>query len=127
MGGSPLCVWGIYATLLAYADVCDLDRGSDRRAALEEAVLSLEAFIKGNSEIPQSQFDGGKEKMLAEQAEARRTTLEAHGVDVCDPATDGGMGDYYRHFAAAASPSELRAWVARYVSAPRDPADGGCL
>lgn len=90
-------------------------------------MLSLEEFIKNNSEMQQSQFDGSRKEMLAQQAEARRAALEAHGVDVCDSEIEGGMGGYYRHFAAAASPSELRAWVARYVSSPRDPADGGCL
>lgn len=52
-GGSPLCVWQIYAQLLAYANVCNLDRGKELRAVLEESMPRLETFIIENSDLQQ--------------------------------------------------------------------------
>jgi hypothetical protein len=123
VGGSPLCVWEIYSTLLAYAEVCDVDRGSDRRAALEEAVDDLALFIRKNSDIQQSQLDDGRLKLVQRQRDA----LAASQPDHCEPSNEDGIGAYYRNFADMQSPDELRAWIAKYTSSPRSPYDGGCL
>jgi hypothetical protein len=118
VGGSPLCVWEINATLLAYAEHCHVDEGTDRRAALEESVRRLERFIMDNSDLQQWQLDGAKAEMWREQTK--------YDFEICDP-TPGGLGGFYKNAAATQSPDEMRAWIERYVSAPRDPADGGCL
>lgn len=112
--GSPLCVWEIYATMLAYTEVCHVDGGSDGRAALDEAVVRLEAFIKENSDIQQSQLDG------------RKATLRSK-PNLCDASQPDSIAKYYESFSARQSADEFRAWIAKYTSAPRDPNDGDCL
>lgn len=115
VGGSPLCVWQIYSTLLSYAERCRVDQGTDRRVVLEESVQHLERFIIDNSDFQQPQLDAAK-------AELWRKTDHP---EICDP--DDAVSELYQTDAASQSPAELRAWIAKYVSAPRNPADGGCL
>ena len=80
-----------------------------------------------NSDIQEWQLDGTRAEILAEQRETRRAMLETYSEDICDPAVEGGMAEFYRTDAGILSPDELRAWTTRYVSSPRHPADGGCL
>jgi hypothetical protein len=121
-GGSPLCVWEIYVTLLAYGKVCGLHQDSDRRAALEEGADAVRRFIIDNSDITEAALAGARADIFAQQRQ-----LKVDDADLCDPATEGGMGGFYRDFMNDQSPGELRAWNARFVSVPRDPRQGGCL
>jgi len=125
-GGSPLCVWEIYVTLLTYADLCGLDQDNDRRAALQESVDLVGRFIIDNSDITGAILAETRARILAERSDYHRTSLE-NGVDQCDPAPEDTAGNVYRHMASHQSLDELRAWIARFVAVPRDPHQGGCL
>ena len=46
---------------------------------------------------------------------------------MCDRSADEAVSNLYRHTMTDQSPDELRAWIKRFVSVPRDPRLGYCL
>ena len=126
-GGSPICVWEIYVTLLNHAEICKLDVGSDMHAAMEQSVAEVRRFIADNSEITQETLDSQRAEMLIRQRNNYRAALYQNGADMCDRSANEAVSNFYRHMMTYQSPDELRAWTKRFVSVPRDPRQGFCL
>jgi hypothetical protein len=126
-GGSPICVWEIYVTLLNHVEICKLDAGSDMHAAMEQSVAEIGRFIVDNSKITQESLDGVRAEMLIRQRNNYRGALNQNGVDMCDRSANEAVSSSYGHMMTYQSPDELRAWTKRFVSLPRDPHLGGCL
>jgi hypothetical protein len=126
-GGSPICVWEIYVTLLNHAEICKLDVGSDMHAAMEESVAGVRRFIVDNSEITEEFLDSQRVERLIRQRNNYRAALYQGDVDMCDRSANEAVSTFYQRMMTYQSPDELRAWTKRFVSVPRNPRQGGCL
>jgi hypothetical protein len=101
-GGSALCVWEIYVTLLAYADACGLNPNSEKRDALQDSAELVRRFILENSDITPLALADTRAKIFADYRE-----LKIHDTQLCDPADESGVGGMYRN--QLQSPAEMRA------------------
>ncbi len=125
--GSPICIWEIYVALINHAEICRLDVGSDMHAAMEESVAEVRRFIADNSETTEEFLDSQRAKRLIRQRNNYRAALNDNGVDMCDRSANEAISNLYRHTMTNQSPDELRVWIKRFVSVPRDPRLGYCL
>ena len=93
-GGSPICVWEIYVTLLNHAEICKLDVGSDMHAAMEQSLAEVRRFIVDNSEITQETLDSHAAAMLIRQRNNYRAALYQNGADMCDRSANEATSNF---------------------------------